>query len=723
VNTIRLPLCPIRFLPLFGLAVLGFSVLALAESAANTSDGLALADADAVYELDPLSVQAVEHYRAVSATSATRTDTPIESIPQTINVVPAQVLEDLDDSRIDRALNFSGGVVKGNDFGGLQFENYSVRGFSSGDIYRNGFPANRGRRPAPDSSSIERIEVLKGPASGLFGRGDPGGLINYVTKRPQNKTFANVRLSAGSWDRYRGTLDLNTPLNESGTLLARLNLAYEDNASFRDFVYLKRHVITPSLTWHITNKTTLHFDAEVMRNESTFDRGITTVNGRIDVMDHKRFLGEPGDSLFRNDSHLEQLTLEHKLMHNWTLRLTDQYWAGHMHGIFSQPSIPVAPNYDIAPRERRRLDYRWHGNMVMLDLLGKVEIAKTQHNLLIGLEYEEFKTRYISLGSATFLSYGIDIYNPVYGVAPAPAIPTTGNTGNPALTESKAINFQDQITFTDRLSGQIGLRFENYQLDNKNSQTGLVRHEEKDVFTPRAGLVYQWVPGLNTFFGVSKSFKPNGIDEENNSRKPQEGLGYDVGLKFSLLDGRLGGTLAFFHTIKENVLTSNPDYPATSAISQITVGEQRSQGFDLQIAGQVSKALRVIAAYAYIDAEVTQSNNANLPVGFDLGGVARNAFSVLSVYQLQGDALKGSEIGASVSYLGERYSSNSVRRVIVPDHTLVDLFVRWKFSEKLTVGLNINNLFDRSHYDGVSSETRIVPGAPLNFKANVSYSF
>ena len=186
----------------------------------------------------------VEGYRATRSATATRTDTDIRDTPQTIEVIPSQVLEDLGSTRIDRALDFAGGVSRQNNFGGLTFYNYSVRGFSTGELYRNGFAINRGSYSAPDTGAIERIEVLKGPSASLYGRGDPGGLVNIVRKRPQDEAFTRLDLSAGSWDRYRTSLDSNTPLRDDGSLLSRINLAVEDNGSFRDHVDSRRQIVT-----------------------------------------------------------------------------------------------------------------------------------------------------------------------------------------------------------------------------------------------------------------------------------------------------------------------------------------------------------------------------------------------------------------------------------------------------------------------------------------------
>ena len=186
-------------------------------------DGAAVLD-EVVITADEASSEP-EGYRTRRTGSATKTDTPLEEIPQAVAVVPATVLGDLDTPRIEKALDYAGGVARQNDFGGLTMYEYSIRGLTTSEFYKDGFSVNRGYMNPQDASNVERIDVLKGPASSLYGRGDPGGTINIVSKRPQDERFARIDLSAGRWDRYRSSLDVNTPLDDEGTMLYRMNLA------------------------------------------------------------------------------------------------------------------------------------------------------------------------------------------------------------------------------------------------------------------------------------------------------------------------------------------------------------------------------------------------------------------------------------------------------------------------------------------------------------------
>ncbi len=208
-------------------------------------------------------------------------------------MIPASVLKDLGSTNIERALEYAGGVSKQNNFGGLTLYEYSVRGFTTSEFYKDGFSANRGYPSTPDAANIERIEVLKGPAASLYGRGDPGGTVNIVTKKPQPEAFTTLQTSAGSWDRYRTALDVNTPLDTEGNLLSRVNLAVEDNNSFRDHVDSKRVFVAPSLSWQLNPDTRLLVESEIVRHSSTFDRGIVAPNNRWSGVSRSTFWASP----------------------------------------------------------------------------------------------------------------------------------------------------------------------------------------------------------------------------------------------------------------------------------------------------------------------------------------------------------------------------------------------------------------------------------------------
>jgi len=694
-----------RTIALFGLGMASMHIAALA--------------ADPV-ELEAIAVQAaperadgpVEGYRATRSATATRTDTPIQEIPRAISVVPVEVLEDLGEDRIDRALDLAGSVTRGGTFGGIS-NSYSIRGFSNGysagGMYRNGFAISRGYNTAADAATVERIEVLKGPDSGLFGKGEPGGLVNIVTKRPQAEAFTRFRISAGRWDRYRSSVDINTPVSEDGSMLARVNVAFEDNDSFRDHVFNQRRVFAPSFSWQISTDTKFTLEGEFLHNKSMFDLGLVAYQDSLDAIPITNFYGDPTDKGVHNKTGLLQAGLEHALNADWKLRLATQYYRGRMQSRYSYPYAPLPATPDVVRRSVVKRDWLWYNSHYQLDLHGKFELLGWQHQILIGAEYENHHSKSLQWQTGIDPAYGINIWYPVYD-KPIPLY--TRHTDSVGKEESWAVNLQDQIHLTNRLITTLGARYERITTFGKNNLTNAVTSDyTRDAVVPRVGLLYKLTSEVNLFSNVSRSFKPNGVVESTGAAHPPEkGVGYEIGAKFDLLGGRLGATLAAFHITKQNVLTAHPDPTITD---RITVGEQRSQGFDMQVSGKVTNALRLIGAYAYINAKVTKDNNTPNTTGNRLAGVPWHSASLLAVYSFE-----HMELGGSVNYVGARRGSNS-SMFESPSYRTVDLFTRWQATNQVSVALNLNNVFNKRYYPQGGTNTSI-PGDPRNIKLTVS---
>ncbi|MDO9625335.1 MAG: TonB-dependent siderophore receptor [Pseudomonas sp.] len=652
----------------------------------------------------------VRGYRATRSASATKTDTPLREIPQAISVIPSAVLDDLGSHSVERALDFAGGVSKQNNFGGLTLYEYSVRGFTSSEFYKDGFSANRGYPSTPDAANIERIEVLKGPAASLYGRGDPGGTVNIVTKKPQADTFTRLTASAGSWDRYRTSLDINSPLDEQGDLLARLNLAVEDNNSFRDHVASERLFAAPSLSWQLSPDTRVLLEAEVVRHRSVFDRGIVAPNNRLGSVSRSTFLGEPSDGDIENDNNLLQASLEHALNDQWQLRLASHFKEGELAGYASENQALAADERTLTRRFRER-ETSWHDSITQVELRGDVQLGGLQHQLLVGGEYENYRKN--ERVTEVRPRSNIDIYDPVYG-RPRPNGTRSGSDNHEQVT-SHALNLQDQIVFSERLRGLVGVRVERFDQSIDNRVNGARSEQSHDAITQRAGLLYQLTPEVGLFANASTSFKPNnGLDRNSRAFDPEEGIGYETGVKLELLDNRLSATLAAFHLTKENVLTADP----VDASFQTSAGEARSQGFDLQISGQLTDALRVIGAFAFIDAEVTKGDKA-LPAGSRLLGVARQSGSLLGVYEFQDGWLRGSDIGAAFNYVGDR-SGQAGNDFTLPAYHTVDLLAHYAFSPRIKIGANLNNLLDEKYYERSYSNLWVMPGEPRNLSVNLT---
>ena len=671
---------------------------------------------DDVFVMADQDGEGVRRYQARRSGSATKTDTPLDEVPQAVSVIPATVLDDLRSPRIEKALDYAGGVARQNDFGGLTMYEYSIRGLTTSEFYKDGFSVNRGYMNPQDPSNVERIDVLKGPASSLYGRGDPGGTINIVSKRPQNDRFARLDLSAGRWDRYRSSLDVNTLLDDEGTMLYRMNLAVEDNKSFRDYRSSERQFFAPAFSWELSPQTRLLVQAEVIRSSQVFDRGVVAPNDHLGSVSRSDFFGEPDDGEIDNNNESLQAEIEHDLNASWTVRLASHYKQGRLNGGATEASF-LADDARTLNREYRYRDFDWQDSITQLELRGLVYTGDIEHNLLIGTEYERYakderlmRTRPIST---------IDIHEPVYG-QPRPPFsvgPGGRSTDRHELVHSRSLNLQDQMRLSEKLFGVIGARYDHYEHRLDNEVTGTRTEQTHEKITPRIGALYQLTPEVGVFANASQSFKPNtGAPRPGTgtSFDPEEGVGYEAGFKFDLLDGRLGMTVAAFHLTKENVLTADP----ADSTYQIAAGEVRSRGIDLQLTGQLTDEVRVIGAYAYVDAEVTKDNT--LASGSRLLNVPEHSGSLLGVYEFLDGGLKGLELGGGVNYVGDRSGNVADSGFELPGYTTVDLLARYKATQDLTLGVNLNNAFDRTYYERSYSNVWVMPGAPRNLSLSLS---
>ena len=671
---------------------------------------------DDVFVMADQDGEGVRRYQARRSGSATKTDTPLDEVPQAVSVIPATVLDDLRSPRIEKALDYAGGVARQNDFGGLTMYEYSIRGLTTSEFYKDGFSVNRGYMNPQDPSNVERIDVLKGPASSLYGRGDPGGTINIVSKRPQNDRFARLDLSAVRWDRYRSSLDVNTPLDDEGTMLYRLNLAVEDNKSFRDYRSSERQFFAPAFSWELSPQTRLLVQAEVIRSSQVFDRGVVAPNDHLGSVSRSDFFGEPDDGEIDNNNESLQAEIEQDLNASWTVRLASHYKQGRLNGGATEASF-LADDARTLNREYRYRDFDWQDSITQLELRGLVYTGDIEHNLLIGTEYERYakderlmRTRPIST---------IDIREPVYG-QPRPPFsvgPGGRSTDRHELVHSRSLNLQDQMRLSEKLFGVIGARYDHYEHRLDNEVTGTRTEQTHEKITPRIGALYQLTPEVGVFANASQSFKPNtGAPRPGTgtSFDPEEGVGYEAGFKFDLLDSRLGMTVAAFHLTKENVLTADP----ADSTYQIAAGEVRSRGLDLQLTGQLTDEVRVIGAYAYVDAEVTKDNT--LASGSRLLNVPEHSGSLLGVYEFLDGGLKGLELGGGVNYVGDRSGNVADSGFELPGYTTVDLLARYKATQDLTLGVNLNNAFDRTYYERSYSNVWVMPGEPRNLSLSLS---
>ncbi|ABI62393.1 Outer membrane siderophore receptor [Granulibacter bethesdensis CGDNIH1] len=648
--------------------------------------------------------------------SATRTDTPVRDVPQSVTVVPDQVMKDLAATRVDTALRYGGGFDVGNTFGGLSLDNYVVRGFATSEYYRNGFAAGaRGYQPMPDASTIQNVDLLRGPAALVFGRGDPGGTFNIETKQPLDQSAVSVNSIFGGYALARGSVDATGALNADHTLLYRLNVAGERSGSFRNTVHSNRQVVSPVLSWRASPNTTVTLETQLMQADATFDRGVVPINNQLGPVPISTFLGEPDDKLIRNKSAVIQLRVDHQFNQNWSLRGGVQVMDGALTG-FATEGASLPANSVLMSRSRRYRDYHWNDLIAQTYATGHLATGRVRHTLLLGAEFERYTERELFMSSnAKQFPDLINVLNPVYtGLTPPLGI--TNDTQE--LSYSGALVAQDQMDLTRRLKFLLGLRLNYFNqqivLQNRNTTTS----QSDLVPTPRAGLVYEVSNAASVYASVAQSFKPNsGVSASGTAFAPEQGTAYEVGTKLDLIDNRLSIQAALFTIDKSNVLTVDP----TNANFNIAAGEARSRGFDVAIAGSPAPGWQVIGGYAFTDAMVTK--DAQLAYGTPLINVPRHTLSLLNVYEVQTGPLKGLGVGAGVIYRSNRAATSNDGGIILPSYVTLDALAYYKLTQHVQLAVNATNLTDATYYANSLGALRIMPGSPRTVFGNITFNF
>lgn len=546
-------------------------------------------------------------YKVDSSSSATRSEIALQNTPQSVSVVTQKVIEDIGATRLVEALDLAGGVTRANNFGGQGLTGFNVRGFTSGEFYRNGFPINRGYPNAPDSNTIERVDVLRGPSSSLYGRGDPGGTFNLISKTPKSEQQTTLGAQLSSEGLYRTTVDTTGTIPNAENIGYRLNVIAEGGDSYRDHVESKRYGIAPVIQWQATDATKVTFEADILRNQHPLDRGHTRYPTQKSFNSSpETYLWETGKYYNRlyNDNNMAQLRVEHDLGNDWKLNAGVQYLNGKLHG-YAVEANGIQNDGETLGRNYNYRELKWQDTDAQINLTGNFQLLGLAHTLVTGLEYENYDYKsYIIRSSGDIGSYPINIYNPVLG-QPLPELNrvTTHDRENLKTT---ALFVQDQIDLNERLSALLGLRFEHYEHDYKNLLPNTTNwNTSHDAFIPRLGLVYKASDDLSLYGNAAKSFKPNtGASRNGEGFDPEEGTAYELGFKWQALDNMLSIDSAIFYANKENVLTLDP----VDSAYKVAAGEVRSRGIELNITGQITPAWKIIGGYAYTDAEVTKDN-------------------------------------------------------------------------------------------------------------------
>ncbi|MCV9880791.1 TonB-dependent siderophore receptor [Brenneria izbisi] len=676
------------------------------------SDNVTTSDVVTVTAVAETATGPVNGYRATRSATGTKTDTALRDIPQSIQVVPRAVITDRQTTSLSEALQNVSGVQQSGTSGN-RAETFMVRGFSSPSYAIDGVMLNPvGDRPETflDLANVERIEVLKGPASALYGRGQPGGLINIVTRQPSYTFGGDASLQTGSFGFWRGEGTVNGPLNDAKTLSGRLSGALQTEDGFQDArSRSSRQFISTALRWEPTDATRFTFGLDYTNQTLPFDRGLIVGEDNQVSLPPERFLGEKWSEI---NAHKTRISLgaEHNVNDQLTLRGSLRYDDARVND--------TGIDYRALEDDGRTLNRRYSDRVedsrnidAQLEAQLKLYTGTIDHTLLSGVQY--------SRSRMDFTAYRanidpIDIYDPVYGAA----MPTTRlNSDFVENIKMASVFLQDQIEFSPQWKALAGLRYDRVwqEMDQK------IGDGEPDIndgaLTTRLGLVYQPINPVSLYASYAESFAPqSGQTRDGLALAPEEGWQVESGVKIDLIPDRLSLTTAVFQITKTNVKASDPldsDYA-------VTTGEQRVRGVEIDLTGEITPGWRVIASSAYLDARITHDQD--YEAGNRLTGVPLWSGSLWTTYELQRGALSGLKFGSGLQAVGAR-KGDLDNSFSVAGYYRLDAMVSYKLNKNLEFSLVGRNLTDQAYIATPVSRTENHPGAPRSVFATVKATF
>lgn len=632
-------------------------------------------------------------YQPLSSSTATLTSMPLLDIPQVVNTVSDKVLEDQHATSLDEALYNVANVVQTNTLGGTQ-DAFTRRGFGAnrdGSIMTNGL---RTVLPRSFNAATSRVEVLKGPASTLYGILDPGGLINVVTKRPERTFSGNISATSSSFGGGSGQIDVTGPIE--GTQLAyRLIGEYQNEDYWRNFGKDRSSFIAPSLTW-FGDDATVNLSWSHRNYNTPFDRGTIfdlNTDQAVNVPSKVRF-DEPFN-ITDGNSDLAQLNAEYRLNSQWTARFDYSF----SQDMYSDNQARVMAYDAKTGNLTRRVDatqgstQRMHATRA--DLQGNVVIGGFYNELLTGIAYENYDLLRTDMIRCKNVKNSLNIYHPIYGTLDKCTTVSAADSDQRIQQETYATYLQDALYLTDKWIAVAGVRYQYYtQYAGKGRPFKENTDSRDEKLTPKFGLVYKVSPTVSLFSNVAQSFMPqSSIASYIGDLPPEESTAYEVGAKFDLFDG-VTSNITFFDIHKRNVLYTETIGDETYAK---TAGKVRSRGIEVDVAGSLSENLNVIASYGYTDAKVEEDPEY---AGKPLPNVPRHTGSLFLTYDINNVYESNTlTLGAGGHALSRRSGTNGADYYL-PGYAVADVFAayRMKLQYPVTLQVNVKNLFDKTYY-------------------------
>ncbi|MFB3388402.1 TonB-dependent siderophore receptor [Flavobacterium sp. LAR06] len=710
-------------------------------------------------------------YNSDYSFSATKTATLNKDIPQSISTITKELIVDKGAFYLADAVKMASGVIPAS-----YYNQYTIRGISQNEEGQiiNGMRTRQYYFLQPLTTNIERIEVIKGPSSATFSSVDPGGSINMVTKKPLTTDRKEVSLSVGSFSTLRGTLDFTGPLNESKTLLYRVNGAYQEAKSFRDLVNNKSFLLSPSFSYIPNEKTAINTELILSSMNGNLDRGqpiFGAIAGKTDLNKTpiSLNLGAPSD-FFKSKEMILMTNFAHKFTSKigFNASYMKQTWTEDLQEHRTTNAFAVdmnnKPVTSLAMMQFVQREQNWDVDNLSAYFNFEFKTGKLNHKLLTGYDLSSWNKNkgggqnaargylikdgtvagsFVLANANNYQTTTIDgvvmpkpnvdyfnLNNPTYKITSADDYTLNVRTALPsALTTTNAIYIQDQIQW-QRITFLLGLRQEWFE-DITNYESNNELTVKKSALLPRVGITYAINKAINVYTTFLEGYQPQsntvtlmpqtGSLPAGSLFDPLESNLKEIGLKVVFLNNTMSFNAAFYEINQRNILMNAND-PANPDLL-VTRGAERSRGFECDLAGYITPQWQINASYSFIDAEIINDQNPAL-IGARKQNTPKNSANLWTRYNFAPDTgLKGLGVG-----FGMQYQSSKIpwftRDFTLPDFTIFDAALYYKpNNSNIQIAVNAGNLLNKTYWLGAQNYLRLFPGSPRNASLTVTYKF
>ncbi len=681
------------------------AVVAVVAGAAAPADAGAMLS---TVTLKGVRVDGIVPYMVGSSRTATRTETPLIDVPQTIQAIPKDLLRDQNAQSLGDTLRNAPGVSVHQGEGNR--DEIVIRGVKTkADFFVDGVRDDT--EYYRDLYNVDEVDVLQGATAMMFGRAGAGGVVNLVTKQAIRSPIRELTLQAGSWKHRRATLDLGGAMGD--TAAYRLNLMGEDSDGFRDYGFRRRYGINPVFSFHLDERTTLDVGIERAYDRRRADRGIPARGDRPVVVAPETFFGSPRQNFARTAVDSFHARLQHEISDRLTLRntfratRTDKFYQN------LYPGTDVASD-DTLSLKAYNHDAQRDGYFNQAELVQNLDVFAMNHTLLYGVEAGMQVDDDSKFTGSTVT--GIPLANPRIDIAINKA-----DRINHAVGHALGAYVQDQVDLSAHWKALAGIRVDRFSVGARYRllPAGTSTQHTDTAWSPRVGLIYKPTSKASLYASVSRSFTPQGSNlalslksPKGADLAPEKAVNVELGAKFSLLDEKLALTAALFQLDLDHVNTPDPLDPTRL----VQTGAQRNRGFELGLNGNLSSRWSIYAGYAHLKAEI-RSATEDAPAGAKVGLVPNNQLSLWSRYALTDHwGIGGGWVSQSRVY------TSFDNRVVLPGYTRFDAMAYYK-QGKYRVSLNVGNLFDVRYYATANGDNQIMPGAPRSVDLSLAIDF